>query len=492
MGRDMRRRRLLNWLGGLGLAAVLLGLGVGGFVWWKFFERGPEPVWADDRARFQHGSIGSELLAGIPYPIFWVLPRVFPDLIEKHATAGYGPDKAGHGGYGAFGLAWEPGGVLPVGLALERRGFDRVTMNCALCHTTRYRLAADETARFAVGGPSHTLDLQALLRFLFEASHDRRFTAARMMPEIALQFRLDWIDWALYAAVLIPKTRTALRFAEREMGWMAAKPAWGPGRDDAFNLPKFLLTRADWDDSVGNTDFPALWRLGERAGGLFHAAGEADSLEAVVATSAFGIASPPGRDFRARNRWLAAYTASLEPPAFPLPIDAALAGAGAGLFGEHCATCHAVGGARTGTAIPIDEVGTDGERLLSWTDHDARRMNRITGVLRVGAEMNGAQGGYVAKPLAGLWLLGPYLHNGSVPTLRDLLAPPAERSVVFFRGHDVIDGDDIGFVSSGPEAERFGFRFDTREKGNGNGGHTYGTHLTEPEKDALIAYLKTL
>ena len=85
----------------------------------------------------------------------------------------------------------------------------------------------------------------------------------------------------------------------------------------------------------------------------------------------------------------------------------------------------------------------------------------------------------------------PYLHNGSVPTLRDLLDPPDERPDVFYRGYDVYDFDDLGFVSSGPDAERRGVRYDTRERGNDNGGHLYGTNLTDTEKQDLLEYLKT-
>ena len=205
-------------------------------------------------------------MAGIPYPIFMILPRVFPDLVERYATEGYGPGKAGYGGYGAFGLAWEEGERLPVGLSIKRLGYERVSLNCALCHTASYRLGPDAPPQFAVGGPAHTLNLQGLLRFLIAASHDRRFTAARLLPEIALHFPLDPIDTVIYSTMLIPGTRAALRLAEHELGWMEQKPAWGPGRDDAFNLPKFILTQTPWDDSVGNTDFPALWRLHNRAG----------------------------------------------------------------------------------------------------------------------------------------------------------------------------------------------------------------------------------
>jgi hypothetical protein len=100
--------------------------------------------------------------------------------------------------------------------------------------------------------------------------------------------------------------------------------------------------------------------------------------------------------------------------------------------------------------------------------------------------------GYANVPLDGLWLRAPYLHNGSVPTLRDLLNPPEQRPVVFVRGFDVYDYDDVGFVSRGAEAERVGYRYDTRVRGNGNGGHMYGTRLSPADKDALLEYLKTL
>src|SRR5690606_28275377 len=238
---------------------------------------------------------------------------------------------------------------------------------------------------------------------------------------------------------LIPKTRTALRIGSAQFAWMDEKPDWAPGRDDAFNLPKYVLTQSAWDDTVANTDFPALWRLAERDGHLMHAGGEATTVAAVIATSALGAGSLPGDRFEERNRWIEAYIRKLEPPAYPLPLDEALAARGETLFQRHCAECHAPGGARTGTAIPLHEIGTDSEHVRTWTDRDAARMNRLTRVLGLdGADLQGAQG-YVARPLTGLWLLGPYLHNGSVPTLRDLLSPPAERPPVFYRGYDVVD-----------------------------------------------------
>ena len=99
--------------------------------------------------------------------------------------------------------------------------------------------------------------------------------------------------------------------------------------------------------------------------------------------------------------------------------------------------------------------------------------------------------GYVAMPLIGAWLNAPYLHNGSVPTLTDLLEPVERRPQRFYRGYDVYDPIRVGFVANGPDATREGELFDTTTPGNGNSGHLYGTTLAPELKTALVAYLKS-
>src|SRR5439155_23830268 len=99
--------------------------------------------------------------------------------------------------------------------------------------------------------------------------------------------------------------------------------------------------------------------------------------------------------------------------------------------------------------------------------------------------------GYASVPLDAIWIRGPYLHNGSVPTLRDLLEPVENRPKVFYRGYNVFDARNVGFISSGPEAERVGFRYDVSVTGNRNAGHLRGTHLSSGEKQALMEYMKT-
>ena len=93
-----------------------------------------------------------------------------------------------------------------------------------------------------------------------------------------------------------------------------------------------------------------------------------------------------------------------------------------------------------------------------------------------------------ASPLLGIWATGPYLHNGSVPTVYELLSPPSERRAVFWTGGRKLDAERLGFVSD--EAPGL-FRFDTALPGNGNGGHVFPpTGYSHEERVAVIEYLK--
>ena len=94
--------------------------------------------------------------------------------------------------------------------------------------------------------------------------------------------------------------------------------------------------------------------------------------------------------------------------------------------------------------------------------------------------------------LDGIWARAPYLHNGAVPTLADLLVPAAARPAAFYRGYDVYDQERVGFISAGGAAARAGWLFDTRQPGNSNSGHEFGVTLSTDDKRALLEYLKTL
>jgi hypothetical protein len=103
------------------------------------------------------------------------------------------------------------------------------------------------------------------------------------------------------------------------------------------------------------------------------------------------------------------------------------------------------------------------------------------------------KGAYEARVMQGIWAAAPYLHNGSVPTLAELLKPPAERVATFKVG----PAYDIKNVGLATEQTMFNYTFTTtdcsdRNSGNSRCGHDFGTRLNAQEKEALLEYLKTL
>jgi hypothetical protein len=104
---------------------------------------------------------------------------------------------------------------------------------------------------------------------------------------------------------------------------------------------------------------------------------------------------------------------------------------------------------------------------------------------------------YKARPLTGIWATAPYLHNGSVPTLYDLLLPPADRPKEFHVGSRLYDAEKVGYVTTKVKDDDFLFK--TRDgdgrmiDGNSNAGHDYGNaEFTHDDRMALVEYMKGL
>ncbi|MBV9653451.1 MAG: hypothetical protein JOZ42_02680 [Acetobacteraceae bacterium] len=100
---------------------------------------------------------------------------------------------------------------------------------------------------------------------------------------------------------------------------------------------------------------------------------------------------------------------------------------------------------------------------------------------------------YESRVLQGIWATAPYLHNGSVPTLADLLKPAAERPASFPIG-PAYDTSKVGLAAS---QTVFGYTLQTtdcsdRNSGASRCGHEYGTTLPDADKRALLEYLKSL
>jgi hypothetical protein len=98
---------------------------------------------------------------------------------------------------------------------------------------------------------------------------------------------------------------------------------------------------------------------------------------------------------------------------------------------------------------------------------------------------------YEARVLGGIWATAPYLHNGSVPNLWELLKPPGDRKANFMVGSRVFDPTDVGYATDETPFKNGVFTADLAN-GNGNGGHDFGTGLTDEERWQIIEYMKTL
>jgi mono/diheme cytochrome c family protein len=470
--------RTLAWILLFSFIAIGTIAGVG---WYKLLREESQPPFANPEMRFKYGSIGAEQDQGLPYWVFKVLPQVFPEYLP------------GPGGYASLGLAFEQGQDLPIGFSKKVVGFPRVANNCAVCHTASYRSSEAGTPTFIVGGPGHTPDVQAYFRFLLQSGKDPRFNPETLLRKIDSVTELSWLDHVFYRYLIIPIVKKRLIEQGERLAWIdrPAFPDWGRGRDDSLNLPKFVLLKFPVDDSFGPADFPSVWNLKKYQPGMALSwDGSATSVRTFVIDSAIGVGARIEPPFLDHVQWLQQYLAALPPPTYPFSVDQQLARSGESVFGQRCAACH--GGSRTGTVIPIEEIATDRSRLDTWTNDAADGLNRA--ITAMGVEREGVikTNGYAAPHLDGVWLRAPYLHNGSVPTLRDLLEPPDQRPRVFYRGYDVYDTDRVGFETQSEGAQLVGSKIDVSGRGNGNQGHLYGTDLSPQEKHALIEYLKTL
>ena len=440
-----------------------------------------KPQFENLEEQFKYGSIGIESEEGIPYWIWQVLPRVFADKLPRP------------GGYAAFGFSWEPGRELPVGFAkTDLFGGPRVAINCAFCHTSSVRTSPLEAPRLIAAGPGNQINPQAYVKFLQAVVEDPRFNADELLNAIQAITRMSWTERMQYRLLIIPAMKRALKEQRREYEWMYSNPDWGPGRIDPFNPVKFRILDLPVDKTIGNSDMVPIWNMKARQGMALHWDGLSTSLREVVLSSAIGDgASRKSIQLENLSR-VESWLMNVQPAPYPFPVDAAVAGEGKPIYQQYCASCHSAGGARTGSVIPVEEIGTDRHRLDMWTEASAPTYNGYADGYAWDFSGFRKTNGYVAMPLDGVWLRAPYLHNGSVPSLEELLEPPSARRPVFYRGYDVYDRTRMGFISEGDGAQRSGSQFDTKRPGNSNAGHTYGVDLTPPQKKALVEFLKTL
>ncbi len=270
-----------------------------------------------------------------------------------------------------------------------------------------------------------------------------------------------------------------------------APPASGPGRNDAFGLLSLVLFGEP--QPYAPVKYGLVWNVDQRH--WVHWDGNTQSPIGRNLLAALGLGAPllgkhGDLDF-AQVKHQTDLSETIRPPRYPLSIDQAAANRGATYYHAQCAACHdgPEGDRRLRTTV---EIGTEPHRAEAFTPTQADRFNKFLGELETpGYQPSSAPGirstqKYWAATLAGVWARSPYLHNGSVRTMRELLTAPAARAKSFRRGSRMFDPEQMGYTDAGP------YVLDTASPGNSNAGHNYGTGLSPVQRRDLIEYLKTL
>ncbi|HET7232558.1 MAG TPA: hypothetical protein VFJ16_21290 [Longimicrobium sp.] len=295
----------------------------------------------------------------------------------------------------------------------------------------------------------------------------------------------------------------------------------GPGRVDAFGVARNKIYPRNTVPTNAPVSYPFLWGFGHTAWLHYDAntnsvmernLGQALGVGAVWDPRTFQSTLNP-RNLHRLEMITRTLTAPAWPAAFP-PIDEAKAGEGRAIFVQQCAGCHQPESSAD-VCYRLSDVGTDSLRPINFalaegrgnfTDSVAPVLHQLKvqayKLFKIPADSQMILNGglpdsqvvwrttrmWGVRPLDGVWATAPYLHNGSVPTLYELLLPPGRRSRRFSLGQSEYDPVHVGYST----AARGIWTFDASLPGNDNGGHTYGTQLSEPERMALLEYLKTL
>jgi mono/diheme cytochrome c family protein len=247
------------------------------------------------------------------------------------------------------------------------------------------------------------------------------------------------------------------------------------------------------------TDVPAWWLLKKKHALYYNGLGKGDFARLMMASSLLSMKdTAEARAIDNKFPDVVAYLKSLQPPKYPQSTDPTLAQQGKIVFETNCARCHGTYGSNAtypNLLIDLPTIGTDAAlsnvyfsnpQYHTWYNESWFNKPPYAAQLLPNK-------GYVAPPLDGIWATAPYLHNGSVPTLEDLLNS-TQRPVFWKRSFDDKDYDwiKLGWKYEVKTKKEDIQTYDTTQNGYGNSGHYFGDKLSATERKALLEYLKTL
>jgi hypothetical protein len=517
----------------------------------------PRPL--DDAAAFREGTIGTELA---PLAVFEVMPDLFSDGVDFFQPLG--PE--GGDWIDQFGLIRQPNSPLPVGFYVSNlrpasgagSPVPFVGLACATCHSAEVRLTHDGPAAVFVGAGTPHADILAFSEafrgaIIAKDNEGNHRLSVKSVSSALTKKRgrgLSPAEW-----VMVSLWIDLARAQEAKGEEMIDEPVRasqlfdplfipaGPSRTQPFrSLVRGVLKRpgASGDRAApdaGISKIPAIYLQDpEYHGSWAQFDGSVKNPIARSTLAAGTTGATPDSQARmeiANNTKAAArYTLDLPPPTWTdvpalagYPIDEKLKKSGEAVYQAECFKCHGDSTPDRKKWVPgtegwfgtIKDVGTDPERRrfrhreripeavydLYATYPKPHPLAFAPGDVRAPTEP-----GYYCGPIGGEIVRAPYLHNGSVLTLAELIGL-RKRCDTFYRGRNLFDPVNVGLKSPGQRDTRHYFEFRTDVRGNSNTGHYYPEWAWEKaadgsavprklEKDktdklrSLLEYLKTI
>ncbi|ANK88266.1 cytochrome c [Rhizobium sp. MC63] len=510
------------------------------------------PTIRDPKDAFENGTIGTELM---PLPVALVLPDLFPehfqpagadagDWVKQFGFLPYDNPEANNGLPLGFATSnYRPGSAAPSPVPF-------VGFSCALCHTTRIRKSEESKGVVVYGPGSVSINLFAWID-AFQAAVLTRVKPQRdgetdmerpyrlTVDSICDSYRaktgetlgsIQRLLIGLWLRQVRARIEAGLPRFDEPIGNYRSRDAdvtpTGPTRTQPFRtLVRTVLDRPGNDMPV-YTKIATVFSEDHRARAQFDGSiGDIYARSSLAALAAGATVTNMAKPEIADNiRKASDFTKTLRPlrysdmfPEDAASIDPARILQGRKVYGQYCAACHGdrdstgawVNGEKTGQVVPAGELNTDPERVrfrhygplaekmfALFPDKHPFHFKREDIWPQRGQEEETSIRGYVNAPLDGMFLRAPYLHNGSVMTLAELINLRKRRDV-FYRGDNTYDPADVGFRSPESADDRNYFTFDTTQIGNSNRGHDYPWAYDDPKRNpddlaALLDYLKML